>query len=71
MIGDQQISVKEGATKSLSSIANGYFKSIKNHRTLEFWRNIRQNMLIDKSQIVIIDYGISKEKKDLGKTLRL
>ncbi len=37
----------------------------------QFWNAFKKNLEFDESLIIEIDYGISKEKKDLGKALRL
>ncbi len=60
MIGDEKVQVREGATKSLSSVVNSYFKIIKSFKTQQFWKCFKNNLLIHDNLIIEIDYGISK-----------
>lgn len=36
----------------------------------DFWTAFKHNLHYDTSLIIEVDYGISKEKKDLGRPLR-
>lgn len=37
----------------------------------DFWTVFKQNLHYDETLIIEVDYGISKEKKDLGRPLRV
>ena len=63
--------VRHGAMKSLSAVVGAHFHLMKPFVNDSFWTTIRNNMLIDESLIIEVDYGITKEKKDTGKPLRL
>ena len=57
--------------KSLSSITGTHSGLIKGSVNEGFWMIAKKNLLIDESLIIEVDYGITKEKKDTGKPLRL
>ena len=57
--------------KSLNSIVGTYRYHIHNIVKDNFIENLLDNMTIKPELIVIVDYGVNKEKKDLGRPLRI
>jgi hypothetical protein len=57
--------------KSLNSIAEFHFNLIKPLINNEAWNSFKNNLHFNESLIIEVDYGISKEKKDLGRPLRI
>lgn len=57
--------------KSLASIIGNHSNLLKSSINEDFLNILKKNLLIDASLIIEVDYGITKEKKDTGKPLRL
>lgn len=57
--------------KSLNSIKNSYIDVIKQYISEKFILQLLDSLLIKPENIIIVDYGVNKEKKDLGKPLRI
>jgi hypothetical protein len=72
LMSDEKVSVREGAVKSMSSVAQFYPRGVK-HESSEhwYWESIIKNSKIEDKLIVVIDYGLCKEIRDEGKSLRL
>lgn len=72
LMSDPKVGVREGAVKSMGAVAQFYPQGLRHLSTEKwFWESILHNSRIDKSLIVVIDYGLCKEVRDLGKNLRL
>ena len=73
LVGDKDLNVRCAATKSLNSITMNHSSLVKANLNLNenFWKSLKNNLALDESLIIEVDYGISKEKKDLGRPLRL
>lgn len=63
--------MREGAFKSLNSIVGVLSRDLKHLLSRELINNILDAMTVKAELIKEIDYGFSKEKKDLGKGLRI
>lgn len=63
--------MREGALKSLNSVVSTYLDKIRVLIDATFVGSLLDSMTIKAELIKIIDYGVSKEKKDLGKGLRI
>lgn len=58
--------------KSLIAVAQLQPKALKEYsNNREFWKNVLFNSQINDSLISTIDYGLCKEVRDEGKSLRL
>lgn len=58
--------------KSLIAVAQLQPKALKEYsNNHEFWKNVLFNSQINDSLISTIDYGLCKEVRDEGKSLRL
>jgi hypothetical protein len=57
--------------KSLNAIVGYLLDKIRNLIDNSFMTTLLDSMSIQQNLIKIIDYGFSKEKKDLGKGLRI
>lgn len=68
---DNSLNVKYGAMKSLNSISNSYSMVIQQKTNEKFVVQLLDSILIKPENIIIVDYGVNKEKKDLGKPLRI
>ena len=68
---DKSLNVKYGAMKSLNSIKYSYSFVIKEFVSAKFVDQLLDSLLIKAENIIIVDYGVNKEKKDLGKPLRI
>lgn len=68
---DTSVDVRHGAMKSLSAITGNHSNLVKGSVNENLWAIVKKNLLIDESLIIEVDYGITKEKKDTGKPLRL
>ena len=68
---DKDVNVREGALKSLNSIVDSQEELIRSMIDKSFIDSLLDSMTIKPELIKIIDYGVSKEKKDLGKGLRI
>lgn len=55
----------------MNAITETNFYLVKPLITKEFWTALKHNLHYDLSLIIEVDYGISKEKKDLGRPLRV
>lgn len=71
MSKDKEVNVREGALKSLNSIVNTHLDRFRQSLDSSFMNNLLDSMTIKAELIKIVDYGVSKEKKDLGKPLRI
>lgn len=71
MTRDYDVNVREGALKSLNSIAETHLDQIRHFFDEKFMDTLFDSLTIKPELIKIIDYGVSKEKKDLGKGLRI
>lgn len=56
--------------KSLNSISHSHYSIIKGCINDSFITSLKDNLTINPDLIIIVDYGVNKEKKDLGKPLR-
>jgi hypothetical protein len=66
------VRVREGAVKSLIAVSQLQPKTLKEYsNNREFWKNVLFNSQINDSLISTIDYGLCKEVRDEGKSLRL
>lgn len=68
---DKDVNVREGALKSLNAIVDNHEELIRSMIDKGFIDQLLDSMTIKPELIKIIDYGVSKEKKDLGKGLRI
>ena len=68
---DKSLNVKYGAMKSLNSIKNSYSFVVQSLISDKFINQLLDSLLIKDENIIIVDYGVNKEKKDLGKPLRI
>ena len=69
---DGNVKVREGAMKSLFSLAQTHCHLLKRYeKDANFWRAVIDNCQINDKLIEIIDYGVCKEVRDEGKALRL
>ena len=72
LLGDEKVSVREGAVKSVTAVGQSFSRGIRNcAHDQQFWHRCFCNAKINDSLISIIDYGLCKETKDEGKNLRL
>ena len=67
---DKEVNIRYGAMKSLNSIVNSHYPLIKGCLTEKFIDKLKENLSINSDLIIIVDYGVNKEKKDLGRPLR-
>lgn len=56
--------------KSLNAICHSHYSLIKSCINESFISSLKNNLTINPDLIIIVDYGVNKEKKDLGKPLR-
>ena len=68
---NNDVNVRCAALKSLNSIANTFKQNIRTITNQALIEQTLDNMEIKKELIVIVDYGVNKEKKDLGRPLRI
>lgn len=71
LIADKSANVRCSATKSFNAISETQFNLIKQLINKDFWVAFKHNLQFDESLVIEVDYGISKEKKDLGRPLRV
>jgi hypothetical protein len=71
LIADKSANVRCSATKSFNAISDAHFNLIKPLISKDFWTGFKKNLHFDDSLVIEVDYGISKEKKDLGRPLRV
>jgi hypothetical protein len=72
LLNDDKVRVREGAIKSLVNVGQLYIKGLTHYvHEGKFWKVLINNCTINNSLIVVIDYGICKEVRDEGKSLRL
>jgi hypothetical protein len=71
LIADKSANVRCSATKSFNAISEAHFNLIKPLISKDFWAGFKKNLHFDDSLVIEVDYGISKEKKDLGRPLRV
>lgn len=72
LLSDSKVRVREGAVKSLIAVAQTQVKALKDYTAdREFWKYVLLNSNIHDELIVTIDYGLCKEVRDEGKSLRL
>lgn len=69
-IFDKSLNVKSGALKSLNSIVNGHLFVMEIYFTEEIINQLIDFLRIKEENIIVVDYGVNKEKKDLAKPLR-
>ena len=67
---DKEVNIRYGAMKSLNSIVNSRYSLIKSCLNDNFIDQLKDNLSIHSDLIIIVDYGVNKEKKDLGRPLR-
>lgn len=67
---DKEVNVRYGAMKSLNSIVNAHYDLIKGCINDRFIDQLKENLTINPDLIIIVDYGVNKERKDLGRPLR-
>jgi hypothetical protein len=72
LVGDGKVRVREGAVKSLIAVAQLQPKALKDYSSnRDFWKCVVFNSHINDDLIATIDYGLCKEVRDEGKSLRL
>ena len=70
-MGDESVNIRYSATKSLNSVIQFHSHLIKPLINDDFWNILKHNLKFDENLIIEVDYGISKEKKDLARQLRI